>query len=123
MSRGHRQLQRLILQSVRNTRYGCTSGQLAYLTYGGREDAPSDSHRAAVDRAVRRLLDEHVVVERSMLGTERYLFPAVVAAPAATPDIRQCLTCDVRWVSEAGAPHVCCWSCGQPGARLRQRLG
>ena len=34
MSRGHGRLQRVILNTVNGTRYGCTVPQLAYVTYG-----------------------------------------------------------------------------------------
>lgn len=115
MSRGRGRLRRIILQSVNATRYGCTVRQLAYLSYGG-DDGPSEAHMSLVDRAVRRLLDEDRVVERTMFGTERYLLPASPAVRGAEPTILQCLDCDVRWVSEEGAPHLLCWSCGEPGS-------
>jgi hypothetical protein len=68
-----------------------------------------------VDRAVRRLLDDGRVVELTMFGTERYLLPAVRALRGAEPTTLQCLDCDLRWVSEEGAPHPLCWSCNEPG--------
>jgi len=128
MSRGHGRLQRIILQSVSGTRYGCTISQLAYLSYGiGREDGPSEAQIATVRRAVSRLLGEERVIERVMFGTDRYIMPA--NPPASRPKHRrsatssgvtnqqtlQCVDCDIRWVSEEGAPHRLCWSCGEPG--------
>src|SRR5262245_7940645 len=75
MSRGRRRLRRLILQTVNSTRYGCTVGQLAYQCYDvGREAGPTEAQLAAVDRAVRLLLDDGRVVERTMLGTQPCLF-------------------------------------------------
>src|SRR5215475_14584 len=117
MSGGRRRLERLVLESVNGTRYGCTVGQLAYLAGGaGRDDdGPTEADRSAVDGVVRQLLDEGRIVERTMLGTERYLFPAAVAAPGPAPRTMECTACDLRWVSEDGAPHPLCWSCGQPG--------
>lgn len=116
MSRGRRWLRRIILQSVNTTRYGCTVRQLVYLSYGaGGEDGPTDAQVSAVDREVRRLLDEDRVVERSVFGTERYLFPAWPAVLGPEPPMLQCVECDLRWHSEEGAPHLLCWSCGEPG--------
>jgi ribosomal protein L32 len=131
MSRGHGRVQRIILQSVNSTRYGCTIRQLAYLTYGiDREDGPSEAQTAAVRRAVGRLLQEERVIERVMFGTDRYILPAT--PPAARPRQRrststgltdqqtlQCNDCDIRWVSEERAPHRLCWSCGEPGKPAR----
>jgi hypothetical protein len=136
VSRGHRRVQRIILQSVNSTRYGCTVPQLAYATYGiDRKDGPGEAHIAAVRRAVDRLLQEERVVERVMFGTDRYILPAT--PPASRPKQRrattgtgltsqqtlQCVDCDIRWVSEERAPHRLCWSCGEPGkpARLYAR--
>lgn len=125
-------MQRIILQSVNGTRYGCTIRQLAYLTYGvNREDSPSEAQIAAVRRAVSRLLQEERVIERVMFGTDRYILPAT--PPASRPKRRrlttgadqtiqqtlQCVECDIRWVSEEGAPHRHCWSCGEPGKPAR----
>jgi len=132
MSRGHGRVQRIILQSVNGTRYGCTVQQLAYATYGiDRENGPSEAQITAVRRAVGRLLREERVVERVMFGTDRYILPAT--PPAARPKRRramagtgltnqqtlQCVDCDIRWVSEEGAPHRLCWSCGEPGKPAR----
>jgi hypothetical protein len=107
----------MILRTVNATRYGCTVRQLAYLSYGIRrgEDAPSEAQLSAVDREVRRLLDEELLVERSVFGDERYLLPAAPAALGPEPMTLQCLDCDLLWVSEDGAPHRECWSCGEPG--------
>jgi hypothetical protein len=117
-------LRRLILQCVNSTRYGCTVSQLAYLIYGvGRGDGLSDAQVAAVDRAVRRLLDDERVVERAMLGTERYLFPASPVMRGSALQTLECLDCDLRWVSEQGAPHLHCWSCGEPGKPATSRTG
>lgn len=128
MGRGHGRLQRIILQSVHGTRYGCTIAELAYLTYGiGRTDGPSGAQIEAVRRAVDRLLQEERVIERVMFGTDRYILPAT--PPASRPKRRrlstgtdlasqqtlQCVACDIRWVSEERAPHRLCWSCGEPG--------
>ena len=132
MSRGHGRVQRIILQSVSSTRYGCTIRQLAYLAYGiDREDGPSEAQTAAVRRAVGRLLQEERVIERVMFGTDRYILPA--NPPASRPRQRrsttstgltdqqtlQCTDCDIRWVSEERAPHRLCWSCGEPGKPAR----
>jgi hypothetical protein len=117
-----RRLQRLILESIDSTRYGCTVGQLAYLACGvGRDGGPSEAHLRAVDREVRRLLDTGRVIERTMLGTERYLFPATAAEPGPAPSALECVQCDLRWVSEEGAPHPLCWSCDQPGRPAKAR--
>jgi hypothetical protein len=117
-----RRLERLILQAIDGTRYGCTVGQLAYLAGGvGRGDGPSDADARAVDREVRRLLDEGRIVERTSLGTERYLFPATIAVPGPAPLTLECVDCDLRWVSEEGAPHPLCWSCGEPGRPAKAR--
>lgn len=90
--------------------------QLAYRSFGAAGgDGPSEAQMSAVDREVRRLLDEGLVVERSMFGTERYLMPAAPAAVGPAPTTLQCLDCDLLWVSEEGAPHPDCWSCGKPG--------
>jgi len=124
MSRGRRRLRRIILQSVNGTRYGCTVRQLAYLSYGvGRENGPSDAQLSAVDREVRRLLDEDRVVERTMFGTERYLLPALPPMVGPEPTTLQCIECDLRWVSEEGAPHLLCWSCGEPGENVKPSSG
>ncbi len=137
MSRGHGRVQRIILESVNGTRYGCTIPQLAYRAYGiNREDGPSEAQIAAVRRAVSRLLQEERVIERVMFGSDRYILPA--RPPTSRPKTRrsttsgadfanqqtlQCVDCDLRWVSEEGAPHRLCWSCGEPGkpARLHPR--
>ena len=123
MGRGNGRLERIILQSVNGTRYGCTITQLAYLAHGtGREDGPSEARLAAVRRAVSRLLQEERVVERVMFGTDRYILPANTPASSAglaSQETLQCVDCDVRWVSEQGAPHRCCWSCGEPGRPAR----
>jgi hypothetical protein len=125
MSRGHGRMQRIILQAVHATRYGCTVRQLAYLTSVGRgDDGPSEAHVGAVDRTVRRLLDEERLVERSMFGTERYLLPASPAMPTSPgSQTLQCEACDLQWVSEEGAPHRLCWSCGDPGQPVRALVG
>jgi hypothetical protein len=116
MSAGRGRLRRLIVQSVRGTRYGCTRRQLAYQVYRiGRLDAPTEEHLWAVDQAVRQLLDDGLVVERTMLGAQRYLFPATPPRPGSGARMLQCLDCDLRWFSEEGAPHLLCWSCGAPG--------
>lgn len=129
-------MQRIVLQSVNSTRYGCTIPQLAYLSYGlDRKDGPSEAQIAAVRRAVSRLLQEERVIERVMFGTDRYILPATPAASRPKPrrsttgadltnqQALQCVDCDIRWVSEEGAPHRLCWSCGEPGkpARLHAR--
>jgi hypothetical protein len=122
MSAGRRRLRRLILQSVKGTRYGCTRGQLAYQVYGiDRGDGPSEAHLWAVDQAVARLLDDGLVVERTMLGTQRYLFPASPSMLGSGARTLQCLDCDLLWVSEEGAPHLLCWSCGEPGLAVALR--
>ena len=136
MSRGHRRAKRMILELVNGTRYGCTVRQLAYLTYGvGREDAPTEAQLMAMHRTVRRLLAEGRVVERPMFGVDRYVLPATPPFPRemyrhspsgpnrGERQTLQCLGCDVRWVSEEGAPHRLCWSCGEPGtpAKVRRR--
>jgi hypothetical protein len=122
MSRGRRRLRWLILQSVNRTRYGCTVGQLAYHCYDiDREAGPTEAQLAAVDRAVRRLLDDGDVVERAMLGTQRCLFPASPAVPGSAQRLLACLDCDLVWVSEEGAPHPLCWSCDEPGQPVRLR--
>jgi hypothetical protein len=123
-------MQRIILQSVHGTRYGCTIAQLAYLTHRvSGPDGPSEAHVAAVRRAVGTLLREERVVERVMFGTDRYILPATPPAPGprqrrSTTDLTnqqtlQCVDCDIRWVSEEGAPHRLCWSCGEPGRPAR----
>ena len=125
-------MQRIILQSVHGTRYGCTITQLAYLTSGiARMDAPSEAQVAAVRRAVGRLLQEERVVERVMFGTDRYILPATPPAPRpkqrrmstgadlTNQQTLQCVDCDLRWVSEERAPHRLCWSCGEPGTPAR----
>ena len=122
VSRGRGRLRRLILEAVNGTRYGCTVGQLAYQCYDiGREAGPSEAQLAAVDRVVRRLLDDGHVVERPMLGTQRCLFPASPAVPGSAQRMLACLDCDLVWVSEEGAPHPLCWSCDEPGQPVRLR--
>src|SRR5262245_46928270 len=124
MSRGHRRLLRIVLQTVNATRYGCTVRQLAYTSYGASGgDGPSEAQMSAVNRVVRRLLDEQRVVERTMYGTERYLLPASPPAPGPGPRLMQCLDCDLRWVSEEGAPHILCWKCGEVGQPVRPWSG
>ena len=125
-------MQRIILQSVNGTRYGCTIAQLAYLIYGSdHQDGPSEAQIAAVRNAVSRLLQEERVIERVMFGTDRYILPASPAASRAkqrrstastaltSQQTLQCVDCDIRWVSEEGAPHRLCWSCGEPGKPAR----
>jgi hypothetical protein len=125
-------MQRIILQSVHGTRYGCTIAQLAYLTHRvGGADGPSEAHLAAVRRAVGTLLEEERVVERVVFGTDRYILPATAAVPGprrrrsatgaeiADQQTLQCVDCDIRWLSEEGAPHRLCWSCGEPGRPAR----
>ena len=125
-------MQRIILQSVKGTRYGCTIVQLAYLIYGSNhQDGPSEAQIAVVRNAVSRLLQEERVIERAMLGTDRYILPASPAASRAKqrrstasavcrqPQTLQCVDCDIRWVSEEGAPHRLCWSGGEPGTPAR----
>ncbi len=126
-------MQRIILQSVSSTRYGCTIAQLAYLIYGSdrKEGPPSEAQVAAVRNAVSRLLQEERVIERVMLGTDRYILPAnppasrhhqrrsTASAALASQQTLQCVDCDIRWVSEEGAPHRLCWSCGEPGTPAR----
>jgi hypothetical protein len=132
MSRGHGRVQRIILQCVRSTRYGCTIVELAYLAYGIRRlEAPSDAQLAVVRRTVARLLDEERVVERTMFGTDRFILPATpTVSPTkqrrwsagfdiANQQTLQCVDCDIRWVSEEFAPHRLCWSCGEPGQPAR----
>jgi hypothetical protein len=133
VSRGHGRVQRIILQSVSSTRYGCTITQLAYLTYGtDRMDGPpSEAQIAVVRNAVSRLLQAERVIERVMFGTDRYILPANPRASrhqqrrSTTRDTPtnqqtlQCVDCDIRWVSEEGAPHRLCWSCGEPGKPAR----
>ena len=115
MGRGHGRLERIILQSVNSTRYGCTVTQLAYLAYGiNRGDGPSPAQLSAVRDAVDQLIAEERVVERTMLGTDRYILPASPAVQVEHETL-QCLDCDTRWVSEEGAPHPDCWSCGKAG--------
>jgi hypothetical protein len=115
MSRGHGRRERIILETVNGTRYGCTIRQLAYATFApDRGEAPTEGQLASVRRVVDRLLREERVVERVMLGIERYILPAQPSV-ATTHQTLQCLDCDVRWVSEEGAPHPDCWSCGRPG--------
>ncbi len=125
-------MQRIILQSVSSTRYGCTIAQLAYLLYGtDRGDVPSEAQIAVVRNAVSRLLLEERVIERVMFGTDRYILPASPAVSRAkqrrstantaltSQQTLQCADCDIRWVSEEGAPHRLCWSCGEPGKPAR----
>jgi hypothetical protein len=122
MSRGRRRLRRLILQVVNDTRYGCTVGQLAYQCYDlGREAGPTEGQLAAIDRAVRLLLDDGRVVERPMLGTQRCLFPASPVVAGSAQRMLACLDCDLFWVSEEGAPRPLCWSCDEPGQPVRLR--
>lgn len=121
-------MERIILESVNATRYGCTVRQLAYRMYGvARLEVPTESQLGSVDRAVRRLLEQGRVLERVMFGTDRYIVPAT--APVARPRRRvnlsvrqllQCRACDLRWVSEESAPHRLCWSCGEPGTPVRR---
>jgi len=119
VSRGHGRQERIILQTVNGTRYGCTVRQLAYAAYGpDRGDGPSETQLAAVRRIVDRLLREERVVERVMLGTDRYILPARPSV-ATTQQMLQCLDCDLRWVTEEHAPHPHCWSCGRPGLPTR----
>ena len=118
------------MEAVNATRYGCTIRSLAYGIYG---IDPTEAQLLTVRRAVEDLIAAERVVERVMLGTERYILPAIApvprteqpaAAPSARQHMLQCLDCDLRWVSEEGAPHPLCWSCGQPGtpaARPRRR--
>jgi hypothetical protein len=124
-------VQRIILQSVNGTRYGCTVPQLAYVAFGiDRNNGPTEAQIATVRRVVGRLLQEERVVERVMLGTDRYILPAT--PPVSRPRQRrardtdlmsqqtlQCVDCDLRWMSEEGAPHRLCWSCGEPGKPAR----
>jgi hypothetical protein len=117
MSRGHGRLQRIILQTVNSTRYGCTVRQLAYATYG-REIDPTEAQLATVRSVVDRLLEAGRVVERVMLGTDSYILPAKPHM-ATRQQILQCLKCDLRWASEERAPHPYCWSCGRPGLPAR----
>ena len=66
--------------------------------------------------------DPEAEVERVMFGTDRYILPANTPASSAglaNQETLQCVDCDVRWVSEQGAPHRCCWSCGEPGRPAR----
>jgi hypothetical protein len=122
MSRGRRRLRRLILQSVNSTRYGCTVGQLAYRCYDlGWEAGPTEAQFAAVDRAMRLLVDDGHVVERTMLGTQRCFVPASPAVPGSAQPMLACLGCDLFWVSEEGAPQPLCWSCDEPGQPVRLR--
>jgi hypothetical protein len=116
MSKGRQRLRRIILQSINSTKYGCTVRQLVYASYGaGGEDGPTQAQVAAVEREVRLLLEADLVVERAVFGAERYLLPAWPAALTSESTAMQCLECDLRWVSEEGAPHLLCWSCGEPG--------
>jgi hypothetical protein len=132
MSRGHGRVQRIIMEAVNETRYGCTIRSLAYRVFGGdREQGPTEAQLETVRRAVDELIAEERVVERIVLGTERYILPAIApvprsdqvrtpaAAQLARQHILQCLDCDLRWVSEEGAPHPLCWSCGRPGTPAR----
>src|SRR5262249_42690966 len=88
-----------------------------------RHRGPSDAHVSAVDRAVRQLIEDDRVVERTMLGTRRYLFPASPAVRGSTVQFLGCFDCDLRWVSELGAPHVHCWSCGEQGRPITSHTG
>jgi hypothetical protein len=132
MSRGRGRVQRTIMEAVNETRYGCTIRSLAYRVYGGdREQGPTEAQLEVVRRAVDELIAAELVVERVVLGTGRYILPAIAPVPGSdqvrTPaaaqlarqHILQCLDCDLRWVSEEGAPHPLCWSCGQPGTPAR----
>lgn len=128
MSRGHGRIQRIILESVNGTRYGCTIRQLAYRAYGvARLEVPTEAQLVAVRRAVRRLVDEGRVLERVMFGTDRYIVAATPPVPRprtrvnlAVRQVLQCRACDLRWVSERSAPHRLCWSCGEPGTPARR---
>jgi hypothetical protein len=135
MSRGHGRIERIIVESVNRTRYGCTVGGLTYLSYAiPRGEAPTDAQVAAVRRVVGQLLAEGRLVERVMLGTDRYLLPATAPVPRSRPrglsarnaarnvapqQALQCVACDLRWISEEYAPHRLCWSCGEPGQPAR----
>jgi hypothetical protein len=78
---------------------------------------------SAVNREVRRLLDEDRVVERTVFGAERYLLRASPRVLESEPTTLQCIDCDLRWVSEEGAPHLLCWSCGELGQVDKPRYG
>ena len=128
MSNGHGRVQRIILETItQSPRYGFTDRDLVGHVFGAYDDEITDSHIAAVRRAVRALLAEGVLVEGPR-HPDRHRTPAAAARQkGATVRLRaprvkahgsawlRCDPCDVEW---QGSDAELCWSCGMPGEPL-----
>lgn len=129
MSRGHGWVQRVILETIEQApRYRFTDRDLVGHVYQAYDDEITETHIVAVRRAVRALLAEGVVVERTRDAERRRITSAESAGPrgsavrlraprvvAVGPTWLQCVPCDVQWQRQDAE---LCWSCGKPGAPL-----
>jgi hypothetical protein len=119
MSRGHRRIERVILEAVgSSSRHGSTIDALVWRCYPGEE--PTEAHRVAVQRALRRLIAQGRLIEQSGFYG-RHISPAVAPKPrlahaGAEAGWLRCARCDVAWLREHAAT---CWSCGSPGVSDR----
>jgi hypothetical protein len=115
MSRGHRRIERLVLEAVgSSSRNGSTIDALVWRCYPGEES--TEARLVAVQRAVRRLITQGRLIEQSGFYG-RHISPAVAPkprlahAPAEAGWLR-CAPCEVAWRREHAQT---CWSCGSPG--------
>jgi hypothetical protein len=129
MSRGHGRVQRIILETIaQSPRFGFTDRDLVGHVYEAYDDEITEAQIVAVRRAVRALLAEGVVVERTRhaerrritsAGSPRQRGSAVrLRSPrvaAEGPAWLRCVPCDVEWQRQ---DTELCWSCGTPGAPL-----
>jgi hypothetical protein len=125
VSNGHGRVQRIILETIaQSPRYWFTDCDLVGHVFEAYDDEVTDSHIAAVRKAVRALLAEGVLVEGPRHADRHRITPAVPARQkGATVRLRaprlkdgpawlQCDPCDVEW---QGPDAELCWSCGMPG--------
>src|SRR5262245_54396281 len=123
MSRGHGWVQRVILDTItQSPRYAFTDRDLVGHVYQTYDDEITEAQIVAVRRAVRALLAEGVVVEKTTNADRRRIAaagPTGVRGSAVRlrePRVAaegtawlQCVPCDVQWQREDGE---LCWSCG-----------
>jgi hypothetical protein len=129
MSRGHGWVQRIILETItQSPRYGFTDRDLVGHVYQAYDDEITEAQIVAVRRAVRALLAEGVIVEKTRDVERRRISFADSAGPKGSavrlrePRVTaesltwlHCAQCDVHWQRQGAE---LCWSCGGPGEPL-----
>jgi ketosteroid isomerase-like protein len=126
VSSGHGRIQRIILETVaQSPRYCFTDSDLVGHVFEAYDEEITESHIAAVRKAVRALLAEGVLVERPGHADRHRMTSAAPArqkgatvrlrAPRVTADgpaWLRCGLCDVEWQRQDAE---LCWSCGMSG--------